>query len=90
MKITSTDNSFKVKAPKLASNQIDKVKDVNFNGSRANHRISFKYHKELERNVAHVIDNSTGETVKKALSDAQIDNMIRIKKLIGIHLDKKV
>jgi hypothetical protein len=30
-----------------------------------------------------------GETVKKVLSDAEIDRMIRIERLKGIYLDKQ-
>lgn len=73
----------------VAANQIDLVEVVNFSGTKENHRVSYQYNKELSRNVAHIIDNSTGEIVKKALTDAQIDHLIRIERLKGIHLDEK-
>jgi uncharacterized FlaG/YvyC family protein len=52
--------------PKVAANQIDKVIDVNYSGTKENHRVSFIYYQELGRNVAHIIDNSTGGDCKKS------------------------
>lgn len=72
---------------KLAPKQVDNVTDVNFKGTRENHRISFQYNKDLGRNVAHVIDNATGKTVKLLPSETQIDHMIRLKRLLGLHVD---
>jgi len=76
--------------PKAAPKQIDQYEDINFKGSKANHRISFEHNRELDKNIAQVIDNSTGEVAKKILSDAEIDRMIRIERLKGIFLDEEV
>ncbi|HHY08600.1 MAG TPA: hypothetical protein GX530_08820 [Corynebacteriales bacterium] len=75
--------------PKLASRQIDNFEDVNSAQPRANHRVSFQYNKEIERNVAHIIDNSTGKVVKKLPSDSQVDHMIRMRNLMGLHIDEE-
>lgn len=71
------------KTPKLAPKQVDQVEEVSGSPVRKNHRIQYTYNKELEKNVAHVVDNNTGEVVKKRLSDAEVDRRIRVKK--GIH-----
>lgn len=81
------ENLIKGEVQKLATRQVDDVENVSFKGIAPNHRVSFRYNKELKRNVAHVIDNSTGKTVKKAPSDTQVDHMIRMKKLMGLHID---
>lgn len=73
--------------PKLATKQVDNVTDVNFTETKKNHRISFRYNKDLGKNVAHVIDNATGDTVKLLPSATQIDHMIRLKRLLGLHVD---
>ncbi|NMB02145.1 MAG: flagellar protein FlaG [Firmicutes bacterium] len=75
--------------PKLAAKQVDQVEDVNFKGTKENHRLSFKYNKELKQNVAVVIDNKTGEIVKHSPSATQVDHKIRIKRLMGLHVDEK-
>ncbi|UNC91726.1 flagellar protein FlaG [Candidatus Contubernalis alkaliaceticus] len=72
-------------APKLTNN----VDDVNFKEHKKNHRVSFKHNKELGRNVAHIVDNLSGETVKKVPSDAEVDRIIRTERLKGIYLNKK-
>lgn len=77
------------KVPKLAPKQVDNVADVNFKGITENHRISFKYNKDLGKNVAHVVDNSTGKTVKLLPSATQVDHMIRMKRLMGLHVDER-
>jgi len=76
--------------PKVAPKQIDKYEDINFKEPKSNHRIRFEHNRELDRCIAQVIDNSTGETVKKILSDAEVDRMIRIERLKGIYLDEEV
>lgn len=83
-------NLIKGEVPKLATNQIDNVEDINFKESKNNHRISFQYDKDLGRNIAHVIDNKTGETVKQLPSASQVDHMIRLSRLMGLHIDKLV
>jgi uncharacterized FlaG/YvyC family protein len=75
--------------PKLAPQQVDKVEDVSFKGSKDHHRLSFRYNKELGENVAHLVDNRTGETVKHLPSATQVDHRIRIRRLMGLHVDKK-
>ncbi len=77
------------RVPKLAPRQVDNVDDVNFKGDKKNHRLSFQYNKDLGQNVAHVIDNTTGKTVKDLPSATQVDHKIRIKRLMGLHVDKK-
>ena len=84
------NNLIKGEVPKAAKKQIDKVNDVNFKENKENHRVIFKYNKDLDRNIAHTIDNSTGETVKQALTEAQVDHLIRIERLKGLHLDEEV
>ena len=80
--------------PKLAPKQVDDAKEVQSARLRENHRIQFAYNKELKKNVAHVVDNKTGEVVKKALSDGEVDRRIRIKKgvkrVLGDNLDTKI
>ena len=75
--------------PKLASKQVDQVDAVNFKGTRENHRLSFRYNKDLGKNVAHVIDNATGKTVKHTPTDTEVDHMIRVKRLVELKFDKK-
>lgn len=77
------------RSPKLATKQVDHVDDVNFKGSKGHHRLSFQYNKELGENVAHLIDNRTGKTVKDLPSATQIDHKIRVRRLMGLHVDKK-
>ncbi|HBN97565.1 MAG TPA: hypothetical protein DDZ66_14850 [Firmicutes bacterium] len=75
--------------PKLALKQVDHVDDVNFKGSKGHHRLSFQYNKELGENVAYLIDTRTGKTVKHLPSATQVDHKIRVKRLMGLHVDKK-
>lgn len=75
---------------KLATNQIDNVEDINFKGPKENHRVSFQYNKDLGRNVAHVVNNSTGKTVKQSPSKTQVDHMIRMGRLMGLNIDEEV
>lgn len=82
-------NLVKGDTSKLASRQIDNVEDVNYKGTKESHRVSFQYDKDLGRNIAHVIDNSTGKTVKQMPSETQVDHMIRMQRLIGLHVDEK-
>ncbi|WP_350344139.1 flagellar protein FlaG [Proteinivorax tanatarense] len=70
------------KIPKVAPTQIDQVEDISNHGLKENHRVSYTYNKELKRNIAHVIDNSTGEVVQKRISDAEVDRMIRTKRML--------
>jgi uncharacterized FlaG/YvyC family protein len=77
------------RTPKVAPKQVDQVEDVSFKGSKGHHRLSFQYHKELGENVAHLIDTRTGEIVKDLPSATQVDHKIRIKRLMGLHVDKK-
>lgn len=77
------------RVPKLASKQVDQVDEVNFQELKKNHRLSFRYNKELEENVVYVIDNMTGEIVKHSPSATQVDHKIRIQRLMGLHVDKK-
>lgn len=72
-------------APKLTNN----VEDVNFKEPKKNHRVSFRHNEKIGRNVAHVVDNSSGETVKKVPCDAEVDRIIRTERLKGIYLNKK-
>ena len=76
--------------PKVAPKQIDNFEDINFKGSEANYRISFEHNRELDKNIAQVIDNSTGKVAKQIISDAEINRMIRIERLKGIFLDEEV
>lgn len=75
--------------PKLAAKQIDNVEDINCKGTKENHRVSFQYNKDLGRNIACVIDNSTGKTVKQLPSETQVDHMIRLQRLMGLNVDEK-
>jgi len=75
--------------PKLAVKQVDLFKEINFTGPKENLRISFRYNKDLEQNVTYLIDNTTGKVVKKSPSDAQVDHMIRIKRMMGLYIDKQ-
>ncbi len=77
------------KVVKLASKQVDNVDEINFKEMKANHRISFQYHRELGKNVAHVIDNASNETVKVIPTETQVDHMLRMNKLMGLHIDEK-
>ena len=78
------------KIPKKAAKQVDQVEDVNFKGAKSHHRISVVFNKELKKPIVNLVDNHTGETVKKAISDAEVDRMIRIDRLKGLTLDKKL
>lgn len=89
IKQNSTD-LIKGSVPKLALNQIDNVEDVNFSSSKSNHRLSFKYDKNISKNVAQIIDNSTGKIVKQLPSASQVDHMIRMSRLMGLHVDESV
>ncbi|WP_353893752.1 flagellar protein FlaG [Proteinivorax hydrogeniformans] len=80
----SLQNLFKGKLPKAAPTQVDKVEDVSSHGLKSNHRVSYTYNKDLKRNIAHVIDNSTGEVVRKRISDAEVDRMLRTKRLMEL------
>ncbi len=82
-------NLIKGEIDRVAPRQVDNVDDINFKGPKENHRISFKFNKDLDKIIAHVVDNKTGETIKKLPSDAQIDNMIRIQRLMGLYVDEK-
>lgn len=75
---------------KLASRQTDHVNEINFKGTRENHRISFRYNKSLERNVVYLVENATGKIVRKSPSDAEVDQIIRIQRLMGLHIDTKI
>ena len=84
-----TANLLEGRTPKLAPRQVDNVDDVNFKGSKGNHRLSFQYNQDLQQNVAHLIDNKTGKTVKHLPSATQVDHRIRIRRLLGLHVDKQ-
>ncbi len=84
----TTQDLLKGDTVKVTPKQVDDVEDVNFKGITENHRVSYTYDKDLGRNVANIIDNSTGETVKKALSDAQVEHIIRTKRLMGLYVDE--
>ncbi|MEJ6950187.1 hypothetical protein [Natronospora cellulosivora (SeqCode)] len=84
------NNLLKGEVPKVAVKQIDDVNDINFKDSKENHRVNLKYNKDSDRNIAHTIDNATGETVKKSLTDAQVDHLLRIERLKCLHLDEEV
>lgn len=73
--------------PKIAPRQVDQVEEVNFQNAKSNHRLSFRYDRELEDTVLCVIDNSTGEAVKHVPSKSQVDHALRMKKLMGLHID---
>jgi len=75
--------------PKLAVKQVDNVEDISFHGAKQNHRVSFEYNKDLGRNVERIIDNATGETVKEVPTPTQVAHLIRMKKLMGLYVDKK-
>ncbi|NLJ80494.1 MAG: flagellar protein FlaG [Firmicutes bacterium] len=75
--------------PKLAVKKSDDVLSVSRKPSTGRSRLSFQYNKELKGNVVHLIHNTTGETIRKTPSDAEADHLIRIRKLMGLHLDKK-
>lgn len=85
MNATRSDSSGLV--TKLAAKQIDNVEDINFKGTKENHRVSFQYNKDLRRNVAQVVDNSIGKTVKQLPSETQVDHMIRMERLMGLNID---
>ncbi|NMB19326.1 MAG: flagellar protein FlaG [Firmicutes bacterium] len=75
--------------PKVAPKQVDQVEEVNFKGNRDHHRLSFQYNKDLEENVAVLIDIKTGKTVKHSPSASQVDHKLRIRRLMGLHVDEK-
>ncbi|MCK9526693.1 MAG: flagellar protein FlaG [Limnochordia bacterium] len=77
------------RSPKLAPQQVDRVEDVNFKGKKDHHRLSFQYNEDLGENVAHLVDTRTGKTVKHLPSATQVDHRIRIRRLMGLHLDTK-
>lgn len=74
---------------KTAPTQVDQVKDVVLTNDRKHHRTSFSYNKELDLTLEQIIDNKTGKVVKKSHSDAKIDQMVRMKRLVALHVDKK-
>lgn len=74
---------------KLAPQQVDQVKDVNFKGSKEHHRLSFQYNKDLDENVAQIIDTRTGKAVKNLPSATQVDHKIRLRRLMGLDVDEK-
>ncbi len=76
--------------PKLAVKQVDQLKDLQAAAVRENHRVSFKYHKDLGRNVAEIVDNATGKTVRQLPSPTQVDHLLRMKKLMGLFVDIRV
>ena len=82
-------NLIKGEIEKVAPRQVDNFDEINFKGTKDNHRIMFKYNKDLDKNIVHVVDNKSGETVKKVPSDAQVDNMIRIQRLMGLYVDEE-
>ncbi len=84
-----TERLLEGRTPKLAPKQVDQVEDVNFKGSKEHHRLSFQYNKELEENVAQVIDTRTGQAVRDLPSATQVDHKIRLRRLMGLHLDRK-
>lgn len=75
--------------PKVAPRQVDHVEDVHFRGTKQNHRVSWRYNKDLGENVAHIIDNRTGETVKQLPTPTQVDLRIRLRRLMGLYVDKR-
>ncbi|MDI9438484.1 MAG: flagellar protein FlaG [Bacillota bacterium] len=77
------------KVPKVAARQVDHVEDLTFQGAKENHRVSFRYNKDLGENVAHIIDNSTGKTVKQNPTPTQVDHRIRMKRLMGLYVDER-
>jgi len=78
------------RVPKVAARQVDQVEDVYFQGTKEHHRVSFRYNKELGGNVAHIVDNSTGETVKQLPTPTQVDHQIRLRRLMGLYVDERV
>lgn len=85
----NSNDLIKGNVPKLAAKQIDNVEDINFKGTKENHRVSFQYNKDLGRNISCVIDNSTGKTVKQLPSETQVDHMIRMDRLMGLNVDEE-
>lgn len=75
--------------PKLAPKQVDQVEDVNFKGKKDHHRLSFQFDKDLEENVAVLIDTRTGKVVKHSPSASQLDHKIRIRRLMGLYVDER-
>ena len=76
--------------PKLAVKQVDQVQDVNFKEPKSHHRMSVAFDKELNKPIVQTIDVHTGKVVKKAISDAEVDRMIRLEKHKGLAVDEKL
>lgn len=77
------------RVPKLAVKQVDQVRDLRTEAVKENHRVSFKYDKDLGRNVAEIVDNATGKIVRQLPSPTQVDHMKRLKQLMGLFVDEK-
>lgn len=67
--------------------QMDQAEALNSAGFKGNHRLSFQFNKELKRNVVCIIDNYSGEVVKKIPSDDEVAHLVRLKRLLGLFFD---
>ena len=75
--------------PKLASAIVDTMETKGEKGVREHHRVQYAWDKDLEQNVLQVVDNRTGEVINKALTDAQRDHLLRVRGLVGLHVDEE-
>lgn len=80
----------KGETPKVAVKQVDLVQEVNFKEPKSHHRVSVAYDKDLNRPIVQTVDVNTGKVVKKAISDAEVDRMIRLEKHKGLAVDEKL
>lgn len=80
----------KGETPKVAVKQVDQVNDVNYKEVKSHHRMSVEYDKELKKPIVQTVDVTTGKVVKKAISDAEVDRMIRLEKHKGLAVDEKL
>ncbi len=73
--------------PKLAPTWVDTVEEASRMQPRGSERMQYAWDRDLEQNVVHIIENSTGDVARKALTDAQKDHMLRTRNIVGRHVD---
>ncbi len=42
----------------------------------------------IGKNVVYVVENATNDTIKQIPSEARVDSMIRLQRLMGLHVDE--
>lgn len=84
------EDLLKGETPKVAVKQVDQVQDVNFKEPKSHHRMSVAYDKELNKPIVQTVDVTTGKVVKQAMSDAEVQRMIRLEKHKGLTVDEKL